>query len=331
MWKWTGVQGAHPASVARPTHYTLEFKSDGRYAIRADCNSGAGSWTLESGDLSLNPGPLTQAMCGEDSLDRRFLQLLASASGFAHGEDRLELTVDGGAATMIFVAMPQIELAGTSWLVRGYNNGREAVVSVLEDTELTMEFAADSTVAGAAGCNRFTGAFETVAQTVSFGPLATTRMMCMGEGVVEQEDAFLAALGTVDTWEIRGERAQLRTAGGALAVDLVSAITGSVFIRTRQALPEDAVLNVQLQDVSRADVAAIVLGESERPLSGADSQFRFEVSFDPAEIDRRMSYALRATVSNPSGLLYTTTKVYPVLTRDSGQFGLELELEDAGR
>jgi heat shock protein HslJ/4-amino-4-deoxy-L-arabinose transferase-like glycosyltransferase len=168
---------------------------------------------------------------------------------------------------MIFVAMPQIELAGTSWLVRGYNNGREAVVSVLEDTELTMEFAADSTVAGAAGCNRFTGAFETVAQTVSFGPLATTRMMCMGEGVVEQEDAFLAALGTVDTWEIRGERAQLRTAGGALAVDLVSAITGSVFIRTRQALPEDAVLNVQLQDVSRADVAAIVLGESERPLS----------------------------------------------------------------
>jgi uncharacterized lipoprotein YbaY len=193
-----------------------------------------------------------------------------------------------------------------------------------------MEFAADSTVAGTAGCNRFTGAFETGAQTVSFGPLATTRMMCMGEGVVEQEDAFLAALGTVDTWEIRGERAQLRTAGGALAVDLVSAITGTVLLRTRQALPEDAVLNVQLQDVSRADVAAIVLGESERPLEGAESLFRFEVSFDPAEIDRRMSYTVRATVSNPSGLLFTTTKAYPVLTRNSGQFGLELELEAAG-
>ena len=63
-------------------------------------------------------------------------------------------------------------------------------------------------------------------------------------------------MGTVATWEIRGERAQLRTADGALAVDLVSAVTGVALVRTRQELPPDAILTVQLQDVSRADAAA---------------------------------------------------------------------------
>ena len=153
----------------------------------------------------------------------------------------------------------------------------------------------------------------------------------MNPAIVEQESYFLAALSTVATWEIRGERAQLRAVDGELAVDLISAVTGIAMIRTKQALPPDAVFAVQLQDVSRADASAIVVGELVRPLEGKNSPFPFAVSFDPAEIDERMSYSVRATVHSGDQLLFTTTQAYPVLTRDGGQFGLELRLDATGQ
>lgn len=328
VWKWVGTDGAAPASVDRPTHYTLEFLPDGRYSVRADCNSGAGSWSLNAGTFSMTGGAMTLVACGPASLDSRFLELLGEAGAVTRDGDALMLTT--GEATMRFLALPKLELAGTSWLVRAVNNGKGAVTSVVADTELTIEFAEAGQVGGSAGCNRFTGSFTVDAQTVTFSPLATTRMTCMGDGVVEQEQYYLAALSSVATWEIRGERAQLRSAEGTLAVDLVSAVTGTAIIDTRQALPEGAVLSVQLQDTSVADASAVVLGEQTMPTEGAGLQLPFEVSFDPAEIDARMSYSLRATVRAGDELLFTTTQHYPVLTRDGGQFGIELHLQPAG-
>jgi len=323
-----GTDGAAPASVERPTQYTLEFFADGRYSVRADCNSGAGSWFLNAGNFSMTGGPMTLAACGPASLDSRFLELLGEASAITRVDDVLTLTV--GEATMRFQAMPKIALAGTSWLVRAVNNGEGAVTSVLAATELTIEFAEEGQVGGSAGCNRFTGSSTVDAQTVTFSPLATTRMTCMGEGVVEQEQKYLAALASVATWEIRGERAQLRSGEGLLAVDLVSAVTGMAIIEGRQALPEGAVLSVQLQDTSVADASAVVLGEQSTPVDSAGLQLPFAVSFDPAEIDTRMSYSLRATVRAGDELLFTTTQHYAVLTRDGGQFGIELQLQSPG-
>jgi putative lipoprotein len=153
----------------------------------------------------------------------------------------------------------------------------------------------------------------------------------MDPKIVDQENAFLAALATVETWEIRGERAQLRSVDGSLAVDLISAVSGTAMIRSKTALPPDAILQVQLQDVSRADAAALVVGEMSQPLQGQDSLVPFAVSFDPAEIDERMSYTVRATVRSGDELLFTTTQSYPVLTGEGGQFGIELRLEAAGQ
>lgn len=329
VWKWVGTEGADPSSVERPSLYTLEFLSDGRYSVRADCNSGSGSWSSEKATFTITGGPMTLAACSEGSLDARFLELLAQVSRADREGDRL--TLSAGSASMVFEAMPEISMAGTAWLVRGVNNGRQAVASVLGDTQLTISFSEDGQVAGSAGCNRFSGTFTVDAQTMSFSPLATTRMTCMGEGVVEQEQNFLAALASVTTWEVRAERAQLRTADGALAVDLVSAVSGVAEISSLRALPPEAVLTVQLEDVSKADVASIVLGEMSARLEGEVSRFPFTVAFDPAEIDERMSYGLRATVRSGDELLFTTTQHYPVLTRDGGQFGVELQLYAPGQ
>ena len=114
----------------------------------------------------------------------------------------------------------QENLTGTSWRVTGYNNGRQAVVSVLSGTELKMAFSADGRVSGSAGCNNFIGTYTVSGSALKFGPAATTRKLCARPGVMEQEQQFLKALETVATIHQEGARAELRTADGALAVSL---------------------------------------------------------------------------------------------------------------
>ena len=331
IWRWSGVRGGDPAEVAHPNRYTIEFMDDGRYSIRADCNSGAGSWSIEGGILKLLAGPMTLVACEPGSLDRRFLNLLEGATGFSREGEQLTLNIGRGATTMQFTAMKEVGLAGTSWLVRGWNSGRQAVVSVLADTELHMSFGLDGTISGSAGCNNFNAGYELQSRTLSIGPAASTRRMCMTDGIMEQETGFLSALSTVGSWDIRGERLQLRSQEGSLAVDLVSAVTGTVAFSERGALPEDAELAIQLQDVSLADAPAILIGEQTIPVGGQPVPIPFELNFDPAEIEANHSYSLRATISTDTGLAFSTTQVYPVLTGDHGQFGVELVVEAVAR
>jgi heat shock protein HslJ len=84
-----------------------------------------------------------------------------------------------------------------------------------------MSFAADGRVSGSAGCNNFMGTYTASGSSLKFGPAATTRKMCAQPGVMEQEQQFLKALESVATIRQEGDRAELRTADGALAVSLL--------------------------------------------------------------------------------------------------------------
>ena len=91
-------------------------------------------------------------------------------------------------------------MAGTSWKVVSYNNGNQAVVSVLAGTELTANFEDNGNVGGKAGCNGYFGAFKTDGDQISIGPLAMTGKMCEDEAVMEQEMLFLQALESAATY-----------------------------------------------------------------------------------------------------------------------------------
>ena len=60
-----------------------------------------------------------------------------------------------------------------------------------------------------------------VAAQLRFQAPAVTRMMCPSDALMEQEQAFLKALSTVASARHEGNRLELRTADGALAVTLV--------------------------------------------------------------------------------------------------------------
>jgi putative lipoprotein len=95
-------------------------------------------------------------------------------------------------------------------------------------------------------------------------------------------------------------------------------VTGSVTYRERIALPPDAVLQVALLDVSRMDVAATLIAE-QTIVPEHSVPIPFEIVYDPAAIDSRLVYAVRATIRRGERLLFVTDTHYPVLTRGHGE------------
>jgi putative lipoprotein len=92
-------------------------------------------------------------------------------------------------------------------------------------------------------------------------------------------------------------------------------VTGTVAYRERMALPPDAMVQVQLSDVSRQDAPAIVVAETTITPAGRQVPLPFELNYDVGAIDQKHSYAVRATIRSGDQLLYTTNTAAPVITR----------------
>jgi putative lipoprotein len=92
-------------------------------------------------------------------------------------------------------------------------------------------------------------------------------------------------------------------------------VTGAVTYRERTALPQDAVIDVQLLDISVADAAAPIMAESMINAEGRQVPVSFVLTYDPAKIVPSHRYSVRATIRSGDGmLLFTTTQAYPVIT-----------------
>ena len=79
------------------------------------------------------------------------------------------------------------DLAGTSWIVTGYNNGKQAVTSVINGTTVTAKFGSDGNVSGSGGCNSYSASYTTNGKkTIKIGPAISTQMACaQPEGVMQ--------------------------------------------------------------------------------------------------------------------------------------------------
>lgn len=122
---------------------------------------------------------------------------------------------DSGEIILALSNVEPLPLEGTPWVLSTYNNGENAMVSVLEETRVTANFE-DDQVSGSAGCNNYFGSFEATEDTISIGPLASTMMLC-AEPVNEQEQRFLAALESATSYQVIANRLELVNGEGALA------------------------------------------------------------------------------------------------------------------
>lgn len=113
-------------------------------------------------------------------------------------------------------AAPAVALPGTAWRLTEIG-----AAPAIEGAEATLEFTLDGRVLGNGSCNRFNGGVTTTDRSITFGPLATTRMACP-DPAGAQETRYLQALGGAERFE---------TAAGALLIHCKGADSPLKFVR----------------------------------------------------------------------------------------------------
>ena len=101
--KVPAFQGAVPAD--QQANYTVEFKSDGTFSAKADCNNLSGTFTTadpntSSGDLALVVGPVSLAACADGSYSDLYILALTNTASYAIASNQLTITLkDEGTLT----------------------------------------------------------------------------------------------------------------------------------------------------------------------------------------------------------------------------------------
>lgn len=241
-WQWIGLSAADGTltEVAGPERYTFALLEDGSYAFVADCNRGAGSYTLDGTALTLAPGPVTLAACAAGSLSDQFIDLLGQAASVGFDGDNLLLTLaDGGVATFgnggpfaaSDIGSGPVEdtdepsaapLAGTVWRWATFRDAKQDYV-VPTTATYTLEFGDDGTVVVVADCNTANGTYTVNSDgTLTIAILATTLAACPPDSLGDSFIEYLNQAGPFEVDEAGTLIIQLMADGGTMTFILVS-------------------------------------------------------------------------------------------------------------
>lgn len=118
---------------------------------------------------------------------------------------------------------PTDPLAGTSWAATAYyNSATNRMEGVLPGTGLTTAFSDGDRVSGSAGCNDYQGGYAVDGQSLSiFGPSSTNKACAEPEGIMEQEAAFLSALGSAAAFNLEGGQLYILNGANQAVIEFV--------------------------------------------------------------------------------------------------------------
>ncbi len=339
-WQWQDLIETEPAGqsvVADPENYTVTFLEDGQANIKADCNSLSWTYTAEGNTLAFNTlGATTLAFCGEESLDQQFLALLGQVTSFALDDTgRLELSYGEGAGTMGFAeggstesAAGSVELTaerivGVTWRWLSFQDmAEENDITVPDPENYTLRLEADGRAAIKADCNQVSWTYTLDGSSLTFNTLGATTLALCPPGSLDRQ--YLSLLGSVATW-VPGEDGRLvlnlMADGGNMTFGATdeyaeNCVTGTITTADPQELPEDAIIQIQIQDTSLADAEAPVMGEQILEAAGAQFPIAYKVCYDPGDINDNLMYGMSVRITAPDGkLLFISDTNTPVITQ----------------
>jgi uncharacterized lipoprotein YbaY len=203
-----------------------------------------------------------------------------------------------------------------------------------DSSRYTLELLSDGTAAVRADCNRGSGRYQVTGNQITIGPLATTLAACP-PGSLDSE--FLRQLNDAAMYATDGARLYIGLKTDAATMTFMNpageqaAVTGVVTYLQRIALPPDSVITVRLEDSSRADAPAIVLGEQVIETMGRQVPIPFSIPYDPADIDPRGRYTLRARIEDADGRLrWINMQSIPVITGGNPTTDVEVLVQPVG-
>ena len=91
-------------------------------------------------------------------------------------------------------------------------------------------------------------------------------------------------------------------------------VTGMVTSRVRTVLPQDALLQLELADISRVGAPGRTVALREIWTGGRQFPISFDIPYSSAAIDSDRSYAVQVKVTQGNRLLFKNLTVYMVIT-----------------
>lgn len=113
------------------------------------------------------------------------------------------------------VTLPPMAITDRDWALSTLGERANPMGNGDRPPTLRLE-SATGRASGFAGCNRFSGTYTLSGDTLSFGPLASTKMACPQGNDVEV--AYLAALGKVRTYTTSDSVLTLRATDAPIAI-----------------------------------------------------------------------------------------------------------------
>ena len=128
---------------------------------------------------------------------------------------RVEVDLRGKNYIGCGASLRQLSLLNDIWVLTDLQGHPVAATSLQKELPRLEISLTNGRVSGTTGCNRFQGSVKADTRHVVFGPLATTRMACVGAGA-ELEGNFLAELNNLLTYQISDRKLTLLHNGKAV-------------------------------------------------------------------------------------------------------------------
>lgn len=107
-------------------------------------------------------------------------------------------------------------------------------------------------------------------------------------------------------------------------------LSGEVTYRERKLLPPGVTLQVTLEDVSKMDVASVLIATTSSVITGAPP-YAFKLDYDQGIINSKMRYSLRAKLLLNEKLLFTSTEQLDPFKTASEKLNINLTMVQSNR
>jgi heat shock protein HslJ len=114
-------------------------------------------------------------------------------------------------------------LTATNWTMQSCRDSTGILVPAHSATEVTAKFGGDGMVAGRAGCNGYFAAYTTRDYSISITGIGSTKMLCHGPGIMDQESAFLSDLSMAASFRVSESTLKFYDANGKTVLVFVPA------------------------------------------------------------------------------------------------------------
>ena len=210
--------------VASGSKITLKFDKDGSLGGSGGINLYFGSYTIDNNAITIGPIGCTEMAGPERLMDQEsmYFSLLNSVSSVRTVGSTLELSDATGRVVLKFRAAdagngavgenPATVLPGSEWQLSSYSDGN-AVVSGTDINTITLVFTDTGNINGFSGVNTYFGSYNLDGNSISIGPLASTKM-AGPEPLMTLENVYLNRLGSVTGVDLSADSLSLTDKDG---------------------------------------------------------------------------------------------------------------------